>query len=99
MATEEEMAAVGELMAAKLNRATGPTAVIIPMKGLAEKDRPGAIYYHPEGIRAFTEALEKHIAPEIKVVELNAHINDLEFAQQAVEIFAGLMKRRPSSAA
>lgn len=92
MATKEEMASVGALMAAKLNRATGPTAVLIPMKGFAELDRPGQAYYHPEGIRAFTEALERHIDPKIKVMEMDAHINDPGFAEQAVDILEGMMK-------
>ena len=32
-----EMGAVGKLMAEKLNRATGPTAVVIPMKGFGDR--------------------------------------------------------------
>ena len=92
MATAKEKARLGKLVAQKLNRATGPTAVLIPIQGFAESDRPGQAFYDPEGRRAFVTALKRHIKPRVKVVELDAHINDPAFAQEAVTILDDMMK-------
>lgn len=92
MATTKEKARLGKLVAQKLNRATGPTAVLIPTQGFAESDRPGGAFYDPEGRRAFITALKRHIEPRVRVVELDAHINDPAFAQEAVILLDDMMK-------
>lgn len=92
MATTKEKARLGKLVAQKLNRATGPTAVLIPTQGFVESDRPGGAFYDPEGRRAFITALKTHVEPRVKVVELDAHINDPAFAQEAVTILDDMMK-------
>ncbi len=90
--TEEEMAKAGELLAAKLNKTTGPTVLLIPTRGFTEFDRPGNSFYVPEGRKALIEAMKRRIKPEVKVVELDVHINDPEFAEQAVNILDDLIK-------
>jgi uncharacterized protein (UPF0261 family) len=92
MATTKEKARLGKLVAQKLNRATGPTAMLIPTQGFVEADRPGGIFYDPEGRSAFITALKSHIKPGVKVVELDAHINDPEFSREAVTILDDMMK-------
>ena len=91
-ASEEEMAAAGVMMAQKLNEMTGPTAMLIPTRGFSEWDKRGHMWYNPEGRKAFIEGLKKHIGPKVKVVELDMHINDREFAEQAVTIFDEMMR-------
>jgi len=88
----DEMVFVAEVMARKLNNAAGPTVLLIPIKGFSEYDRPGSALYQPEGRMVFIETLKSHIEPRIKVIELDLHINDREFAQEAVTIFDSLMK-------
>jgi uncharacterized protein (UPF0261 family) len=91
-ASEEEMAAAGVMMAHKLNEMTGPTAMLIPTRGFSEWDKQGHMWYNPEGRKAFIEGLKKHIGSKVKVVELDMHINDREFAEQAVTIFDEMMR-------
>ena len=88
----DEMVFVAEVMARKLNNAAGPTVLLIPIKGFSEYDRPGSALYQPEGRMVFIETLKSHIEPRIKVIESDLHINDREFAQEAVTIFDSLMK-------
>ncbi len=91
-ASKEEMAAAGKAMAQKLNKMTGPTAMLIPTRGFSEWDRPGNMFYNPEGRKAFAEALKRHIEPKVKVIELDMHINDPEFSEQAVVLLDDMMK-------
>ena len=91
--TKEEKAMVGNVMAEKLNKSVGPTAVVIPLQGLSEWDRPGSDLYDPEGIIAFTEAFKDKIKPEIKVIELDAHLNDKIFSNTVLSLFDEMMSK------
>ena len=90
---KEEMAAIGKVMAEKLNRAIGPTAVIIPQKGFSGPDIEGNDMYDPDANFAFIEALKKDLKPEIELVELDAHINDKLFAETAATLLDALMHK------
>lgn len=91
--TKEEKAIVGKVIAKKLNKATGPTAIVIPLQGFEEFDRPGCPLYDPEGRKAFTQALKQNIKPEVKVIELDAHINDKVFSDTVLSLFDEMMPR------
>lgn len=91
MTSTKEKARLGKLVAQKLNQATGSTAVLIPTLGFSEWDKPGRIFYDPEGRRAFITALKRHIKPGIKLVELDAHINDPAFALEAMSILDSIL--------
>jgi len=88
----EEMAFTGKVMAEKLNRATGPTAVVIPVRGFSPGNKEGKALYDPETDRAFIEALKKDLNSSVRVIEADAHINDESFAEQAVDILCEMMQ-------
>jgi uncharacterized protein (UPF0261 family) len=92
--TSDEVVLVAEVIARKLNKAVRPIVVLIPTKGFSEHDKPGGRLYQPEGRKAFIEALKRHLEPKIKVIELDVHINDQEFAQEAVTIFDRMVKEK-----
>ncbi len=92
LTNSREKAKLGKFVAQKLNRAIGPTSAVIPTRGFDEFDRPGSAFHDPEGRRAFISALKRHIEPRVKVVELDMHINDPEFSEQAVAILDDMMK-------
>ena len=91
--SKEEMVAVAEIMAKKLNKALGPTVVLIPNRGFSEYDKPGAIFFDPEVRQAFIETLKRTIEPKIEVIELDMHINDPEFAREAVAILDRMVRK------
>ena len=99
MANNREMAAVGKLMAEKLNQARGPTAVAIPSRGFDERDRPGSPFNNPQGRKALIQALKENLKPKVKLTELDVHINDPEFATEVVTIFDELMQRQAEKSA
>jgi uncharacterized protein (UPF0261 family) len=89
--TKEERAELGRVMAEKLNKAIGPTAVIIPKKGFSGPDKEGNDWHDPEANLALIDALKRNLKPEIKLVEVDAHINDKLFAETAAMLLHELM--------
>jgi uncharacterized protein (UPF0261 family) len=92
-ASAEEMAAVGKIIAQKLNKALGPTVVLIPNRGFSEHDCEGGMFYDPEANKAFIKALKRNIEPKVEVIQLDMHINDPEFAREAVAILDGMVRK------
>ncbi len=76
----EECAELGRIIAKKLNRAKGPTALFVPLQGLSAIDKKGQPFYLPEANEVLFEALRQNIRPPAELVELDMHINDPEFA-------------------
>ncbi len=95
--TQEEKAMVGKVMAEKLNKSVGPTAVVIPLQGLSEWDRPGSALYDPDGRIAFTQAFKGKVKPEIRVIELDAHLNDKIFSDTVLSLFDEMVPKVPAS--
>jgi uncharacterized protein (UPF0261 family) len=95
-----EMKELGKVMAAKLNKAKGPTRVIFPLKGFSfaniHVDREE--FDDPESDYLLLETLKKNLRSEIKVIECDLHINDEEFAYRAAEAYVDLYKEKGSSA-
>lgn len=80
--TPEECAELGEIIANKLNQSTGPTALLIPRKGVSMIDAEGQPFQAPEADKALFQALREHIDPShVELIELDLHINDPEFAE------------------
>ena len=83
--TPEETAELGRIMAHKLSEAQGPTTVIIPTQGVSAIDQTGQPFDSPEARTAWIENLKAHIGDNVTVIEMDAHINDDEFATKLVE--------------
>ena len=83
--TAEETAELGRIMARKLSEAQGPTTVIIPTQGVSAIDKTGQPFDSPEARTAWSENLKAHIGDNVKIIEMDAHINDDEFATKLAE--------------
>ena len=83
--TAEETAELGRIMARKLSEAQGPTTVIIPTQGVSAIDKTGQPFDSPEARTAWIENLKAHIGDNVTVIEMDAHINDDEFAAKLAE--------------
>lgn len=82
-ATAEELAHIGQVLAEKLNASRGPVVVLIPLHGWSENGREGGPLHDPKADKALVEALEVHLKPEIRLIKVEAHINDATFAKLA----------------
>jgi uncharacterized protein (UPF0261 family) len=96
--SRSEMVEVGRVMAARLNAAVGPTAVLIPRKGWSVYGAPGGALYDGTGNRIFLKTLKDRIRKDIKLREIDAHINDPLFVDACVDqliTFMGKKKEQP----
>ncbi len=79
--TPDECAELGRIIAEKLNLATGPTKLLVPLKGVSMLDSEGASFYDRAADEALFNALRHHVrTPPVELIELDLHINDPEFA-------------------
>jgi uncharacterized protein (UPF0261 family) len=87
----EENVEAARLIADKVNRAKGPVTIVIPTKGFSAYDQKGELFYDEEADAAFVETVQKAVRDSARVVLIDAHINDDEFAQRVVELFVKMM--------
>jgi uncharacterized protein (UPF0261 family) len=92
--TPEECADLGRLTAQKMNLAKGPATFVMPLRGVSAIDAPGEPFYSPAADAAFLEALIRNLSPSVKLVEVDAHINDESFVQEVVARLVESMSRR-----
>ena len=78
--TAEECREIGKRMAAQLNKATAPVVLMIPLKGVSMiDDQTGP--FHDEGAnRELFASLKQHCNMKVRIKEIEAHVNDTEFA-------------------
>jgi uncharacterized protein (UPF0261 family) len=91
--SRREMAQVGRVMAERLNAATGPAAVLIPLKGWSVYGAPGGVLYDEEGNRMLLKAIKGHLRNEIELKEMDVHINDAIFVDACVERLVSYMEK------
>lgn len=83
--TPEENAELGRILAQKLNQATGPTAVALPLGGVSMLDQQGEDFYDPDADEQLFESLREHLDDGIDLLELSKNINDERFAALIVD--------------
>ncbi len=82
--TPEENDRLGKEIAQKASAARGPTAVLVPLRGVSAIDREEEPFWWPEADDALFQSLRNWMSPNVKLVELDLHINDPDFASVAV---------------
>jgi uncharacterized protein (UPF0261 family) len=80
----EESAALGRLVAAKVNASRGPVSVLIPARGVSVIGAAGGPFHDKHADGALFEALAAGLRPGIPCTTLDCTINDPAFAQACV---------------
>lgn len=89
----EENIKVGRKIVEKLNSATGPTVMMLPLNGVSMIDAPGQPFYGKEEDEALFNELRIGLNRDVvELIELNNHINDQEFAEAAAQKLLDLME-------
>ena len=90
--TPEENAELGEIIAEKLNAATGPTALALPLEGVSALDIEGEDFHEPAADAALFDALRSTLDDDIELIEIETDINDEDFAEVLVETLDEYMR-------
>src|SRR5439155_8954574 len=90
--TPAENDQLGKQIAEKASAARGPTAVLVPLRGVSAIDRQGQPFWWPEADQALFQSLRNWISPSVRLVELDLHINDPAFAETAAQTPLELMR-------
>ena len=97
--TPAENDRLGKEIAEKASAAQGPTAILLPLKGVSAIDREGQPFWWPEADQALFQSIRNWVGPQVKVIELDLHINDAEFARNAAETLLAMIKSEPEASA
>ena len=84
-AADEEIEAVGRVVAGFCKGASGPVEILVPKVGLSAFDHPEGPLYAPGGPEAFLRGLNRELDGACPVREVAAHINDPAFAVAVLE--------------
>jgi uncharacterized protein (UPF0261 family) len=91
--TPEENDRLGKEIAEKASAARGPTAVLVPLRGVSAIDMETQPFWWPEADAALFQSLRNWIAPQVELMELDLHINDPAFAGAAAHTLLRLLRR------
>ena len=87
----EEAAALGQLVAGKVNASVGPAHVLIPRRGVSVIGAPGGPFHDPGADAALFGALEGGLRPGVPCTSLDCGINDPAFARACVEALLAML--------
>ena len=87
VSSTDERRELARFIAAKVNRARGPTAFLLPCRGIHAWDRPGGALHDSAAQAAFMDEFRRALKPPVQLVDLDTHINDPRFVAEALAIF------------
>ncbi len=88
--TEDECRELGRIVAQKASKANGPVAILIPLRGVSAIDKEGQVFYDARADTALFEAVRENAQNNVRVVDVDAHINDVAFADAIVSQFVAM---------
>jgi uncharacterized protein (UPF0261 family) len=81
----EEMELVAEIFAEKLNVSNGPTIFLFPKRGWSAIDQPSSDMFEEKEDRVFLDVFRAKASPGVVTREVDANLEDEEFAEAVVE--------------
>ena len=90
--TVDENAKLGEEIGRKVAAAKGPSAILIPKRGVSAIDRDGQPFNDPAARDALFDSIRRTHG-QVELQEFDCHINDPAFAEAAARKLLELMRR------
>ena len=87
----EENRRIGGLIACAANASRGPVALMIPRRGVSQLDSPGGAFWDPAADDACFASIADNMRPGIPLIELDANINDVAFAERAAGLLLDML--------
>ncbi len=92
--TPDECAELGRRLATRVSAATGPAVVLLPLRGVSAIAVDGGPFHDPAADDALFAAIREHLDRDrVELVELDAAVNDPEFALTAARTLHDLITR------
>lgn len=90
----EENKILGERLVRKINNSAAPVTIVLPIKGISQIDTANGIFWHPEINQALFDAIKDTADGKIKVMGIDAHINDKTFSDQLVGTLLDMIEKK-----
>jgi uncharacterized protein (UPF0261 family) len=90
--TPGECAELGRTVARKLNAASGPVSLFVPLRGVSAIATEGQPFHDPEADEALLGALRDHLEPSVELREFDTDINNPAFAEALADRLHGLAR-------
>ena len=79
--TPDECREIGRIIGEKLNAATGPTVLFVPLRGVSAIATEGQVFHDADADRALFDTIRATVDPaKVEVHEVEADVNDPTFA-------------------
>jgi uncharacterized protein (UPF0261 family) len=91
--TPEENDRLGLDIAQKASAAKGPTAILVPLRGVSAIDKEGGPFCWPEADQALFQRIRNELSSRVEMVELDMHINDASFAKAVADKLLELIEK------
>lgn len=92
--TPEECAALGKVLAEKVNLSKGPVTVLLPRKAISVISAPGQKFHDPVADRVLFDSIKTWLRKDIPVIEMDCAINDAAFAEACASALMKNMGRK-----
>ena len=91
--TPQEQEKIATLLAEKINKTSAPIVVLVPLEGFSRLDRSKEMpFYDPGAGKRFANVLKEKVSnPFVEIEEIDAHINDPDFAERATTLLLDKM--------
>jgi uncharacterized protein (UPF0261 family) len=92
--TPEENDQLGKEIAHKASASRGPTAVLLPLRGVSALDREDQPFWDPDADFALFQSIRNWISPRVRLIERDLHINEPAFAEEAGRLLLAMMAKK-----
>lgn len=93
----EENIRIGKMIGAAANVSRGPVSILLPLRGVSMLDSQGGEFWDPEADAACYTAIRDNVKPDVRIVEIDANINDDAFSEAAARELLTLIDANASS--